>query len=61
MEHYERQFRRRIKPDAIVAFVVAVVVAYIIQIPLRFGGGGFFTVLIVALVGGLWYRLRNVV
>lgn len=62
VDPYERQFQRRsIKPDAIIAFVVAVVVAYVIQFSLGFGGGRFFTVLIVALMGGLWYRIRNVV
>lgn len=61
MDPWERQFRQRIKPDAIIAFVVAVLAAYVIQFSLGFGASRILTVLIVALVGGLWYRIRNVV
>jgi hypothetical protein len=62
VDPFERQFQRRIKPDAIIAFFVGVLAAYAIQGPvLRLGGGKLFTVLIVALVGGLWYRVRDVV
>lgn len=63
MDPFERQFQRRnLKIDAIIAFVLGVLAAYVIQGPvLRLGGGRFFTVIIVALIGGLWYRLRDVV
>ena len=63
MDPFERQFRgRTLKVDAIIAFVVGVLAAYVIQGPvLGLGGGRFFTVIIVALIGGLWYRLRDVV
>lgn len=54
-------FRRRIKWEAIVAFLVAVIVAYVIQVSLALRGGGLFTALIVIAVGGLWYHIRRVV
>ena len=60
MDPFEQHFRRRVKVDAIIAFVVAVVAAYLLQITIGLGGGNIFTTLIVALVGGLWYRIRNV-
>jgi hypothetical protein len=62
MDPFERQFERRsgVKPDAIIAFFVGVLAAYVIAQLLRVDNR-FFTVLIVALVGGLWYRIRNVV
>jgi hypothetical protein len=62
MEPFERQFgQRKINWNAIIAFVVAVVVAYLIQRPLNFGGGNFFTMLIVVAVGGGWYHIRRIV
>ena len=62
MEPFEQQFgRRKINWNAIVAFVVAVVVAYVIQRPLNFGGGNLFTMLIVVAVGGGWYHIRRIV
>ena len=60
MDPFERHFGRRFKPDAIVAFVVAVVVAYVIQSSVGLGGGGLLTTIIVVVAGGLWYRVRNV-
>lgn len=60
MDPFEQHFRRRVKPDAIVAFIVGVVAAYLIQGTARLGGGGLLTTIIVAVVGGVWYRLRNV-
>jgi hypothetical protein len=62
MDPFEREFgfRRRINYEAIAAFVVAVVVAYVIQRALGFGGGNLFAVLIVIAVGGLWYHIRRV-
>ena len=60
MDPFEQHFRRRIKVDAILAFVVGVVAAYVIQSSVGLGGGGLLTVIIVAVVGGLWYKLRNV-
>jgi hypothetical protein len=62
MEPFEQQFgRRKINWNAIVAFVVAVVVAFVIQRPLNFGGGNLFTMLIVVAVGGGWYHIRRIV
>ena len=60
MDPFEQHFRRRVKTDAIIAFIVGVLAAYLIQATLGLGGGAFFTTIIVALVGGLWYRIRNV-
>ena len=60
MDPFEQHFRRRVKPDAIIAFVVGVFAAYIIQSTIGLGGGGLFTTIIVAAIGGLWYRIRNV-
>jgi hypothetical protein len=53
--------RRRINPNAIIAFVLGVLVAYLIAVQLRFGGGAVFVTLIVVAVGGLWYHIRKVV
>jgi hypothetical protein len=53
--------RRRINPNAIIAFVLGVLVAYLITVQLSFGGGSIFVTLIVVAVGGLWYHIRNVV
>lgn len=61
MDPFERQFRKRANIEAILAFVVGVIVAYLIQSSLRFGGGNLFTALIVIGVGGLWYHIRRVV
>jgi len=57
----EFSFRRRINVEAIIAFVIGVLAAYLIQISVGFGGGNLFTVLIVIAVGGLWYHIRRVV
>lgn len=63
MDPFERQFRGRggVKTDAIIAFAIATLAAYIIQFTIGLGGGQIFTTLIVAAVGGLWYKVRNVV
>lgn len=61
MDDFARQFRRPVKPDAIIAFAVGTVAAYILQFSLSLGGGRIFTTLIVAAIGGLWYKLRDVV
>ncbi len=62
MEPFERQFgRRQINWEAIGAFIVAVVVAYLIQKSAGFRGGNLFTMLIVVAVGGGWYHLRRIV
>jgi hypothetical protein len=62
MDPYDRfeARRRKINIEAIAAFLVGVVVAYILQYVMGFGGGGLFTVLIVLAVGGFWYHLRRV-
>jgi hypothetical protein len=59
MDPFEQHFRRRIKVDAIVAFVVGVLAAYVIALTIN-TASNLLTVLIVAVVGGLWYKLRNV-
>ncbi len=59
MDPFEQHFRRRIKVDAIVAFVVGVFAAYVIEISLN-TINNLLTVIIVAAAGGLWYKLRNV-
>lgn len=62
MEPFESQFgRRKINWEAIGAFVVAVVVAYLVQRSAGFRGGGLFTTLIVVAVGGAWYHIRRIV
>lgn len=63
MDPFERQFsfRRRINVQAIVAFVLGVLVAYVLQVSAGLRGGNLFTVLIVIAVGGLWYHIRKVV
>jgi hypothetical protein len=53
--------RRKVNIQAIIAFVLGVVIAYLLQVQLSFGGGGLFTALIVIAVGGFWYHLRRVV
>jgi hypothetical protein len=53
--------RRGLRPDAIGAFVVGVIVAYVVQVSLRFGGGSIFQTLVVVAIGGLWYHWRKVV
>ena len=53
--------RRRINWEAIVAFLVGVVVAYLIAVEGKFGGGGIFTTLVVVAIGGFWYHLRKVI
>ena len=59
---HEFDFRRRkINVNAIIAFVLGVVVAYLISVQAGFGGGGIFVTLVVVAVGGFWYHLRNVV
>ena len=48
--------------NQVIAFIVGVLAAYAIDQVLGVGiSNRLFTVLVVALVGGLWYRLRNVV
>lgn len=63
MDPFDRfEFRRRaVNVQAILAFVVGVVVAYVVQTTLGLRGGTLFTVLIVLGVGGLWYHIRRVV
>jgi hypothetical protein len=60
---YERyEFGRgRVNYEAIIAFIAGVIVAYLLQFSLGFGGGNFFTVLIVVAVGGLWYHIRRII
>lgn len=59
---HEFDFRRRkINVNAIIAFVLGVVVAYLISVQFGFGGGGIFVTLVVVAVGGFWYHLRRVV
>ena len=62
MDPFEREFsfRRRINFEAIIAFVLGVLVAYLVQTRAGFGGGGLLTILIVIGVGGLWYHIRRV-
>ena len=62
MDPFEREFsfRRRINFQAIIAFAIGVLAAYILQISVGMGGGNLFTVLIVIAVGGLWYHIRRV-
>jgi len=55
------EFRRRIKPDTIIAFLVGVGAAWVLQIRFRFGTSAILTALIVIGVGGLWYKWRKVV
>jgi hypothetical protein len=65
MDPFERQFNRGgFKPEAIVAFIVGVVAAYIAHQLLglqAYPPNGLFTMLIVTAVGGLWYQIRGVV
>jgi hypothetical protein len=62
VDPFERQFgfKRRINVEAIVAFIIGVLAAYLIQVSVGFGGGNLFSVLIVIAVGGLWYHIRRV-
>ena len=53
--------RRRFNVQAIIAFVLGVLVAYLISVQAGFGGGGIFVTLVVVAVGGFWYHLRRVV
>lgn len=46
--------------QALIAYALGVLVAYVIQVSVGFGGGNLFTVLIVVAIGGLWYHLRRV-
>ena len=62
MDPFDRfEFRRSINWQAIVAFILGVVIAYVVQHMFNFGGGGLLTTLIVLGVGGFWYHLRRVV
>lgn len=60
VDPFERHFRRRVKPDAIIAFLVAVVVAYVVATVLNIYNT-LLTMIIVAGIGGLWYKFRKVV
>lgn len=62
MDPFEREFsfRRRMNVEALIAFVIGVLVAYLAQVSGSFGGGNLLTVLIVVGVGGLWYHIRRV-
>lgn len=60
MERFPFGDSSRVKPDAIIAYVVGVLVSYVIQSGLRFGGGGIMTTIIVVATGGIWYHWRRV-
>lgn len=49
-----------IKRDAIIAFLLGVLGAHVIQFELGFGGGAIFQTLIVVAIAGGWYHWRNV-
>jgi branched-subunit amino acid ABC-type transport system permease component len=53
--------RRKVNIEAILAFVVGIVLAYLLQVKANFGTSTLLTVLIVLAVGGLWYHIRKVV
>ncbi len=53
--------RRKVNFNAILAFVVGIVLAYLLQVKANFGTSTILTVLIVLAVGGLWYHIRKVV
>ena len=59
MDPFEQHFRRRVKVDAIIAFVVGVFAAYVIELSIN-TINNLLTVIIVAAAGGLWYKIRNV-
>lgn len=55
---------RRVKPDAVIGFVLGLVVAYLVQrlmglSPIA-GSGPIFTTIIVTAVAGAWYHFRKV-
>jgi hypothetical protein len=60
MDRYRFGEERRVRPDALIAFAVGTVVAYLIALQLRIGGRIFLT-LLVAAIGGLWYHWRKIV
>ena len=65
MDRFERRRygfdERGIRPDAIIAFLVGVLVAWVVAIRvLNIRSGLFFTLIVIA-VGGLWYHWRRVV
>ena len=53
--------RRKVNLNAVLAFVVGIVLAYLLQVKAGFGTSTLLTVLIVLAVGGLWYHIRKVV
>ncbi|MEX0875487.1 MAG: hypothetical protein WD646_01710 [Actinomycetota bacterium] len=53
--------RRKVNIEAVLAFVVGVVLAYLLQVKAGFGSSSILTMLIVLGVGGLWYHVRKVV
>ena len=53
--------RRKVNIEAILAFVVGIVLAYLLQVKANFGTSTLLTVLIVLAIGGLWYHIRKVV
>lgn len=63
MDPFDRfEFRRRkVNFNAILAFVVGVVVAYLLQVKAGFGTSTLLTVLIVLAIGGAWYHFKKVV
>jgi hypothetical protein len=53
--------RRKVNIEAVLAFIVGVVLAYLLQVKASFGTSSILTMLIVLGVGGLWYHVRKVV
>lgn len=49
-----------VKRDAIIAFVLGVLGAHVVQFELGLGGGAIFQTLIVVAIAGGWYHWRNV-
>lgn len=65
MDPFERQFdRRNINVQAIVAYVIGVIVAYILHRVMGlqlYPPNTIFSLLIIVAVGGGWYHLRRIV
>jgi hypothetical protein len=63
MDPFDQLRRPRIKPEAIIAFVIGTMAAYFIQFSVLglIRPNGLLTFLIIAVIGGGWYHIRKVV
>lgn len=65
MDPFERQFdRRKINVQALIAYAIGVIVAYILHRVMGlqiYPPNTIFSMLVIVAVGGGWYHLRRIV